>query len=83
MGLETKKGTAEYQLVSQEQDGFETEFAVAEVEEVLEGGPEQVKDHGIVVAFGAVPANKGHTDAAGESLVDLGLVFELGMLSLD
>jgi hypothetical protein len=83
MELETRKGAARYQLVSQEQDSLETEFAVAKVEEVLEGGPEQIKDHGIVVAFGTVPANKRHTDTASEGLVDLGLVLELGMLSLD
>lgn len=78
-----KRVAAAYQLVSQEEDGLETELAVAKVEEVLEGGPEQVEDHGVVVAFGAVPANKGNADTAGESLVDLGLVFELGMFSLD
>jgi hypothetical protein len=72
-----------HKLVCEEQDGLETELAVAKVEEVLKGGAEKVEYHGVVVALGAEPSDKGHTDAAGEGLVDLGLVLKLGMLGLD
>ena len=70
-------------MVCQQENGLEAELAVAKVEEVLEGGPEEIHDHGIVVALCSKPANKGHADAAGEGLVDLGLVLELGVLGLD
>jgi hypothetical protein len=71
------------QLVGQQQDGLEGEFAVAEVEEVLEGGSEQVENHGVVVALGAEPPDEGNADTAGERLVDTSLIFELGVLGLD
>lgn len=44
---------------------------------------QQVQDHGVVVALGTVPPHKGDTDTTGERLVHLGLIFELGVLSLD
>jgi hypothetical protein len=72
-----------HKLVCEEQDSLETEFAVAKVEEVLKGGAKEVHDHRVVIAFGAEPPDKGHTDAACEGLVDLGLVLKLGMLGLD
>jgi hypothetical protein len=71
------------ELVCQEEDGLQREFAVAEVEEVLQAGAEEIEDHGIIVTFGAEPANKGDTHAAGERLVDTSLIFELRMLCLD
>jgi hypothetical protein len=72
-----------YELVCEEENGLEAEFAVAKVEEVLERGAEEVENHGIVIALGAEPSYKGNTHAAGEGLVDLGLVLELGMFGLD
>lgn len=72
-----------YQLISEEKHSLEAELAVAEVEQVFKGGTEQVEDHGVVVTFCAVPANKRDADATGKGLVDLGLVLELGMLGLD
>lgn len=71
------------QLVGQQEDGLEGEFAVAEVEEILEGGSEEVEDHGVVVTLGTEPAHEGNTDAAGEGLVDTGLILELRVLGLD
>ena len=70
-------------LVGQQEDGLEGEFAVAEVEEIFEGGAEQVEDHGVVVALGAEPSHEGNADAAGEGFVDAGLVLELRVLGLD
>ena len=72
-----------YQLISEEQDSLEAELAVAEVEKILERGTEEIDDHGVVVALGAEPTDEGHTNAASEGLVDLGLVLELGMLGFD
>lgn len=71
------------ELVGQQQDRLERELAVAEVEEILQTGSEEVEDHGVVVALSAEPANKGDTDTAGEGLVDTCLIFELGVLGLD
>jgi hypothetical protein len=71
------------QLVGEQEDGLEGEFAVAEVEEILEGGAEEVEDHGVVVALGAEPPDEGNTDAASERLVDAGLILELRVLGLD
>lgn len=71
------------QLVGQQEDGLEGEFAVAEVEEILEGRSEEVEDHGVVVTLGAEPSNKGNADAASEGLVDTGLILELRVLGLD
>ena len=72
-----------HQLVCQKQNSLETEFAVAKVEEVFERGAEKVEDHGVVVTFSAEPSDEGNADTAGESLIDLGLVLELGVLGLD
>ena len=44
-----------HQLVCQHEHSLETELAVAEVEEVLQAGTQQVQDHDIVVTFHAIP----------------------------
>lgn len=72
-----------YHLISEKQDSLEGEFAVAEVEEVLERGTKKVDDHGIVVALLTVPTDERDTDTTGKGLVDLGLVLELRVLGLD
>ena len=72
-----------YQLVGKEEYSLKAKLAVAEVEKILERRAEKVEDHGIVIAFGAKPPDEGNTNATSESLVDLGLIFELGVLSLD
>lgn len=71
-----------HQLISKQQNRLQGELAIAEVEQVLEGGTEKIKDHGVVVALRAEPSHKGNTNASSEGLVDLGLILELGMLSL-
>ena len=81
-----ENGTIEryaHQLVREEKDRLQAEFAVTKVEEVLERGSKEVKDHGIVVALGAIPPDKGNAHATCEGLVHLGLVFKLGMLGFD
>ena len=72
-----------HELIGEEQHSLEAELAMTEVEEVLERWSEEIDNHGVVVAFGAEPANERYTDATGESLVDFGFIFELGVLGLD
>jgi hypothetical protein len=79
----SREGATTHELVGEEQSRLERELAVAKVEQVLERRPEQVEDHGVVVAFDAEPAHERDADAAGEGLVDLGLVLELRVLGLD
>lgn len=76
-------GSITYQLISEQQNCLEREFAVAKVEEVLKGRAKEVDDHRVVVAFGAEPPDKGDTDTTGKGLVDLGFVLKLRMLGLD
>lgn len=72
-----------YHLISKKEDSLERKFAVAEVEQILERRTKQVDDHGIVVTLLTVPSNKRNSDAASQSLVDFGFVFELRVFSLD
>lgn len=53
------------ELVGQEEDGLEGEFAVAEVEEILQAGTKEVKYHCVVIALGSEPANKRNANTAG------------------
>lgn len=70
-------------MIGKEEDGLEAEFPMAEVKQILERWTEEIDDHGVVVALGAIPPNERNADAASEGLVDLGLVLELRMLGLD
>ena len=74
--------TGAYELIGEEQHRLEGELAVAEVEEVLERGAQEIDDHRIVVALGAKPSNKGNADTSGKCLVHLRLILELRMLGL-
>lgn len=71
------------ELIGQQKNGLQGELAVAEVEEILQAGAEEIKNHGIVVTLGTEPADKWDTDTTSERLVDTGLIFELGVLGLD
>ena len=70
-------------MVSKQEDRLQAELAVAEVEEVFKGRAKEIDDHRIVVALSTEPPDEGDTNTAGESLVNLGLVLELGVLGLD
>ena len=74
---------AGYKLVGQQQDGLERELAVAEVEEILQTGPEKVDYHSIVITFGTEPAHERDTDTTSEGLVNTGFILQLGVLCLD
>lgn len=71
------------ELIGEEQDSLQGELAVAEVEEVLEGGSEQVEDHGIVVAFCSEPSHERDTDTTSQRLVHASLILQLWVLRLD
>jgi hypothetical protein len=71
------------QLVGEQKNRLERELAVAEVEQVLQAGSEEVENHGVVVALGTEPADKGDADAASERLVNASLILELRVLRLD
>jgi hypothetical protein len=71
------------ELVGQEQDGLQREFAVAEVEQVLQAGTQEIENHGIVVTLGSEPAHERDSDTPGQGLVDTGLIFQLWVLGLD
>lgn len=55
---------ATHQLIRQHQNCFQAELSVAEVEQVLQAGPQQIDDHDVVVAFNAIPAHVGNADCS-------------------
>lgn len=71
------------ELIGEQEDGLERELAIAEIEQILQAGAEEVQNHGIVIALGTEPTNEGYADTASKGLVDAGLVFELRVLGLD
>jgi hypothetical protein len=71
------------ELIGQQKNGLQGELAVAEVEEILQTGSEEIQNHGIVVTLGTEPTDKWDADTTGERLVDTGLIFKLGVLGLD
>ena len=72
-----------YQLVGQKKDRLESELAVAKVEQILKTGAQQIENHGVVIAFGAVPTNEWDADTASERLVDASFILKLGMFGFD
>lgn len=54
------------QLVGEQQDGFQREFAVAEVEEVFQARTKEIEHHRVVVTLGTKPANERNTDTSSE-----------------
>lgn len=71
------------QLVGQEEDGLEGKFSITEIEEIFEGGSEEIEDHGVVVTFCSKPADERNADTSGEGLVDSCFIFELRVFGLD
>lgn len=51
-----------YHLVSKHEHGLERELALAVVEQVLEGGTEQVDYHYVVIAFDPKPVHIWNSD---------------------
>lgn len=54
------------ELVSQEKHRLQGEFAVAKIEQVFQAGSQEVKDHSVVVALGAKPANERNANPSSE-----------------
>lgn len=71
------------ELICQQQNRLQREFPVAEIEEVLQAGPKQIENHGIIITLGTEPTNKWDADTASQGLVDASLIFELRVFSLD
>jgi hypothetical protein len=71
------------ELVCEEQNGLQGELSVAEVEKILQTGSKQIENHGIVVALGSEPADKGNSNTSSEGFVDTSLILELGVFGLD
>jgi hypothetical protein len=70
-------------LIGEQKDGLESEFTVAEVEEIFKGRTKKIDDHRIVVTFGTKPPDKWDTNATSKGFVDLRLVLKLRMFGLD
>ncbi len=71
------------ELVGKKEHRLKGEFAVAEVEKILQGRAEQIQNHGIVVTLCSKPTHKRDADTTSQGLVDTGFIFELGVLGLD
>jgi len=63
-----------HQLVCDEKDGLEGEVFVAHLEEVLQRGTKEVKDHNIEIPVFSRPHNPWYTGRAREGLVYLGFL---------
>ena len=53
-------------------------MSVADLEEILQGGPKEINDHDVVVALFARVHDPGHAWASHERLVNLGLLAKGG-----
>ena len=71
------------ELIGEEQNGLQGELAIAEVEQILQTGSEEIEHHGIVVTLSSKPTNEWDADTSSEGFVDTGLIFELWVLGLD
>ncbi len=71
------------ELVRKEENRLQREFSVAEVEQVLQTGTEQIENHSIIVAFRSRPTHEGDADTAGERLVHTSFILELWVLCFD
>jgi hypothetical protein len=71
------------ELIGKQKNRLQGKLAVAEVEQVLQTGAEEIQDHGIVITFGAKPADKWDSNTSSQGLVDTGFILQLGVLGLD
>jgi hypothetical protein len=65
-------------LICKEEDGLEREMPVADLEEIFQGGSEEIDDHDVIVALLAGVHDPGNTWPAHERLVDLRFLAEGG-----
>jgi hypothetical protein len=72
-----------YHLVCQNQDHLQAKLVVVTIEELLKGRAQELKNHGIIIAFHSKPANRWDTDDACKALIDAVFVLELGILHVN
>ena len=82
-GLGVNVLDARDELIGEQENSLQGKFAVAEVKEILQAGPQQIEHHGVVVAFGTEPTNEGNANTTRQGLVDASFIFELRVLGLD
>jgi len=70
-------------LICKHEDSLHGESSRAEVEEILETGPEKIHDEDIVVPLLAVPPDVGDAHPSLQDFVQFALVQQLGVPSLD
>ena len=70
-------------LVSQHEHGLQRKLALAVIEEILEGGAQEVEHHHVVVSLDSEPVDVRNSDPALEYSVELGFVEQLGVLGSD
>ena len=78
IGMAVGKKKEAHELICKEEDGLEREMSVADLEEILQGGAEEINDHDIIVALFAGVHDPGHAWTTHERLVDFGFLAERG-----
>jgi hypothetical protein len=72
------------QLVRKDsENGFQAKCTVAKIVKIPEGRPEEVEHHGPIITLYAEPFHERYPNAPCKGLVDLRLVFQLGMFHID
>lgn len=69
-------GIKTHKLIREEEDGLEGEMSVADLEEILQGGTQEIDDHDVIVALSAGVHDPGNARTTHERLVDLGFLAE-------
>lgn len=73
-----RKKKKTHELICEEQNGLERKMFVADLEEILQGGSEEIDDHDIIVALFAGVHDPGNAWATHERLVNLGFLAKGG-----
>jgi len=71
------------ELIGKHQHRFERELATAEVEEVFQAWPQQIKHQGVKVALCLISVNSWNTGTTRKGSIDLGFKFEEGGIDRD
>jgi len=70
-------------LIGQHQDSLHSETSRAEIKQIFQTRTEQLHDEGVVVPGLTEPADVGDTHPSLEDLIELALIEQLGVTSLD
>lgn len=82
-GLGMNVFNAGNELIGQQKDRLQGEFAIAKVEQILQARSKEIQDHGVVITFCAKPTHKRNADPSSKRFIDTSLIFELWMLRFD